>query len=103
MLLPGFLFARAERLARAHDVVGLLALFDDQREMGWQRAIAADAFVELRAELVEDEESQVREAAVTALAALGPAGRPLIERVARSDRYRWVREAARDALLERRA
>jgi len=177
MLLPPFLFARAERLARARDLRGLLALFVDPGEKDWQRAIAANAFAELHAELgsmrdtivaallrsvdedapnvrsqalfalaeigasdalpafrqaardrdfiirtfaahgfmrlatssaladlsrlVEDDESQVREAAVSALAALGPEGRLLVERVARQDPYRWVRDSAREALAKR--
>lgn len=48
---------------------------------------------------LDDRESQVREAAVTALASIGdPRVRPLLDRVARSDRYASVREAAAEAI-----
>ena len=49
--------------------------------------------------MVGDRESQVREAAVCALASIGdPRVRPLLDRVARADGYESVREAAVEAL-----
>lgn len=52
---------------------------------------------------LDDGESQVREAAVTALVSIGdPRVRPLLDRVARGDRYASVREAAREAIAELR-
>ena len=51
-----------------------------------------------------DRESQVREAAASALASIGDQRvRPLLDRVARGDRYASVREAAVDAIAELRS
>lgn len=50
--------------------------------------------------LLGDRESGVREAAAAALGSIGDGRvRPLLERASRSDPYRWVREAAKDALV----
>ena len=49
--------------------------------------------------LLADDESQVREVAVAALASIGDLrARPHLETIARTDRYASVREAASDAL-----
>lgn len=53
---------------------------------------------------LSDPESQVREAAASALASMGDSrARPHLDRVAREDQYASVREAAQDAIAELRS
>ncbi len=66
---------------------------------GFDRLQDHDSLVEVVA-LFGDEESGVREAAAAALGSIGDGRvRPLLESASRTDPYRWVREAAKDALV----
>jgi HEAT repeat protein len=65
---------------------------------GFERLRSSDSLIEVVG-LLADGESGVREAAASALASIGDGrARPLLERVAMTDPYPWVRDAARDAL-----
>lgn len=84
------LFRRA-----AHDPDFLIRVFAAH---GFDRLADRDSIADL-ARLLGDRESQVREAAVAAIARLRDGRlRPLLERTASEDPYEFVRESAREAL-----
>lgn len=100
-------------LAELHEPTALPAFRRAARDDDWMiRIFAAHGFDRLHdgdtvvevVRLLGDRESGVREAAAAALGSLGDGRvRPLLESASRTDPYRWVREAAEDALdaLER--
>lgn len=103
------LFALAE--LRAHEALPLFRRAATDPDFlirvfaahGFDRLADRDSVADI-ARLLGDRESQVREAAVAAIARLGDGRlRPLLERAASEDPYQFVRESAREALaaLER--
>ena len=97
MRTPAFLQTRVERLERALDVTGIVAILADRSEKTYERAHAAKALADLAGSLGHDRESavvillqaadeptQVRKWALLALAELRePSALPAFERAAR--------------------
>lgn len=97
MRTPAFLQTRVERLERALDVSGIVAILSDRGEKTYERAHAAKALADLAARLgdhhdravmilleVADEPNEVRKWALLALAELHePAALPAFRRAAR--------------------
>jgi HEAT repeat protein len=97
MRTPAFLQTRVERLERAHDVSGIVAILSDRSEKTYERAHAAKALADLAERLGDDrdravgillqaadEPSEVRKWALLALAELHePAALPAFRRAAR--------------------
>jgi hypothetical protein len=96
MRTPAFLQTRVERLERAHDVRGIIAILSDRREKTYERAHAAKALVDLAGGLGDvreqavgillqaaDEPNEVRKWALLALAELHePSALPSFRRAA---------------------
>lgn len=97
MRTPAFLQTRVERLERAHDVGGIIAILGDHADKTYERAHAAKALADLAGGLGEsredavaillqaaDEPSEVRKWALLALAELRePTALPAFRRAAR--------------------
>jgi HEAT repeat protein len=104
MRTPAFLQTRVERLERAHDVRGIIAILSDRREKTYERAHAAKALADLADGLgevreqaigillqVADEPNEVRKWALLALAELHePSALPSFRRAA-TDRDWMIR------------
>lgn len=96
MRAPAFLQTRVERLQRASDVAGIVAVLSDRHEKTYERAHAAKALADLATRLgdrrdeavmilleVADEPTEVRKWALLALAELHePAALPAFQRAA---------------------
>ncbi|MHB8632106.1 MAG: HEAT repeat domain-containing protein [Candidatus Limnocylindria bacterium] len=122
MRTPAFLQTRVERLERAGDVRGIVAILSDHEEKTYERAHAAKALADLAARLGDhrddavailldaaDEPSEVRRWALLALAELHePAALPAFRRAAHDDDWMirifaahgFDRLRAHDALAE---
>lgn len=122
MRTPAFLQTRVERLERAMDVAGIVAILSDRSEKMYERAHAAKALADLAARLgphrddavmilleAAEERSEVRKWALLALAELHePAALPAFRRAARDADWMvrifaahgFDRLRARDSVLE---
>ena len=60
MRTPAFLQTRVERLERARDIDGIIAMLADRREKTYERAHAAKALADLAGQLGEAREQAVR-------------------------------------------
>ena len=97
MRTPAFLQTRVERLERAHDVSGIVAILSDRSEKTYERAHAAKALADLAGRLGDqrdgavvillqaaDEPNEIRKWALLALAELHePLALPAFQRAAR--------------------